>query len=336
MKKIIFHIFIFLSIFVSTNIFIIYAQERDNEGVHTREDNHQNPESQTGNAVYDIRFRDLAVHTDAQKENMFDKDKTNYIDTQTGMEMIYIPAGEFLFGSNPEEDSYYQENELPQQSVFLDNFWISKTEITNEQYSRCVEEGACESAYYMSLDLPETNDYPVNYVSYKYAQDYCTWIGGQLPNELQWEKAARGTDGRIYPWGNEVPTLEKHLANLPLKDNVKIIDLLPVGSFPLGASPYGLLDMSGNVWEWILDGYNDTYYQQIKDEFGHMVNKAEYQEEQKETENDNVHMIRGGSAAYTEVNNSHIYFRAAHRSFISLPSNYYIGFRCVVIENSMN
>ncbi|MGV8025596.1 MAG: SUMF1/EgtB/PvdO family nonheme iron enzyme [Anaerolineaceae bacterium] len=171
-----------------------------------------------------------------------------------GMTMMYVPAGEFLMGS---EDGY--SDEIPVHTVYLDAYWIDQTEVTNAQYQQCVEEGAC-SFPYESSSYSRNNyygnstyaDYPVIYVDWNQANDYCEWAGRRLPTEAEWEKAARGTDGRTYPWGEKSPNAD--LANYNVGDTIEI------GSYPAGASPYGALDMAGNVWEWVADWYDGSYY----------------------------------------------------------------------------
>ena len=159
--------------------------------------------------------------------------------------LVYVPAGEFLMGSE-DEDAW--EDESPEHLVYLDAFWIYQTEVTNQQYNLCVEAGACDDV------SDNDNDYPVTGVFRRDGRQYCEWAGGRLPTEAEWEKAARGTDGRKFPWGNQPPTCD--LANFA--DCLE--GTAPVGSYPQGASPYGALDMAGNVWEWVSDGYEPAYY----------------------------------------------------------------------------
>jgi formylglycine-generating enzyme required for sulfatase activity len=185
------------------------------------------------------------------------------VSPKDSMVQMYVPAGDFLMGSDKAKDSQAQDNELPQHTVYLDAFWIDQTEVTNAQYARCVESGLCtpphstgsytHSSYYGDNQYAY---YPVIYVDWNQANAYCAWAGRRLPSEAEWEKAARGADGRIYPWGNTAPG--KDLLNY----NMNIGDTSAVGSFPSGASPYGALDMAGNVWEWVNDWFSDTYYAQ--------------------------------------------------------------------------
>jgi formylglycine-generating enzyme required for sulfatase activity len=173
------------------------------------------------------------------------------------MVMVYVPAGEFTMGSDSGKS-----DEQPVHTVYLDAFWIDRTEVTNAMYALCVASGDCQplinssswtrSSYYGN---PEFNDYPVIYVDWNMANDYCTWAGRRLPTEAEWEKAARGTDERTYPWGNDATN-----ANL-LNYNSNVGDTTAVGTYPNGASSYGALDMAGNVWEWVADWYSKTYYQ---------------------------------------------------------------------------
>jgi formylglycine-generating enzyme required for sulfatase activity len=179
--------------------------------------------------------------------------------TMTGkdnMTLLYVPAGEFIMGSDDGED-----NEKPVHTVYLNAYWIDQTEVTNKMYSLCVDAGACEgptstssythSSYYGNARF---GNYPVIYVDWNMAKTYCEWADRRLPTEAEWEKAARGPDANIYPWGNKSPD-----ANL-LNYNGNIGDTTEVGAYPDGKSMYGAMDMAGNVWEWVNDWYSATYY----------------------------------------------------------------------------
>jgi eukaryotic-like serine/threonine-protein kinase len=181
----------------------------------------------------------------------------------------YIPAGEFQMGCDPAHTGGYGvPADAPLHNVFLDAYTIDKFEVTNADYLKCELASACPPpaanssrlrlAYYNNLVY---KDYPVLNVSWEAAASYCTWVGKQLPSEAQWEKAARGSsDTRAYPWGDQEPDCT--LANTYNEHEVSDCkgDTTQVGSYPLGVSPYGALDMAGNVWEWVNDWYQADYY----------------------------------------------------------------------------
>ena len=172
--------------------------------------------------------------------------------------MVLVPAGEFTMGCNEKADSECEEDEKPQRQVNLPAFQIDRTEVTVDAYRQCVDARRCT--------LPDTKGrgscnwgvsgrekHPINCIDWNQAEAFCAWAGKRLPTSEEWEKAARGTDGRVYPSGD---TLDIDKANVyESYDGYK--DTAPVGSFPAGASPYGGLDMAGNVWEWTADWYRN-------------------------------------------------------------------------------
>jgi len=153
------------------------------------------------------------------------------------------------------DDPRADEDEKPSHTVFLDSYWIDRTEVTNRMYSKCVAAGICTSpAHSFRFLKSEYADHAALGISWIQAEAYCEWAGRRLPTEAEWEKAARGTDARIYPWGNKSP--EPKLVNFDQQIN----DTTEAGIYPKGASPYGALDMAGNAWEWVADWYDPEYY----------------------------------------------------------------------------
>ncbi|MCP4519582.1 MAG: SUMF1/EgtB/PvdO family nonheme iron enzyme, partial [Delftia sp.] len=178
-------------------------------------------------------------------------------------EMILIPAGEFLMGSDPKKDKQAYDSEQPQHTLHLPDFYLAKTPVTNAQYAAFVQAAGHDRPQHWKDGRPPggKENHPVVNVSWNDAIAYCRWLSeatGQpyaLPSEAEWEKGARGSDGRIYPWGDQ---WDAKLCNS--REGGKK-DTTPGGIYSQGASPYGLLDMAGNVWEWTRSLWQDYPYQ---------------------------------------------------------------------------
>ena len=232
-----------------------------------------------------------------------------FVEPVTGMVFVPVPAGEFEMGSTEEEvdaalalcnasrgncERGWFADEQPQHTVSLDAYWIGQTEVTNAQFQQFVDAGGYAAERYWSAEgwqvrsdegwggprcLEDENfnapDQPVVCVSWYEAEAYTRWLSEasgaaiRLPTEAEWEKAARGTDGRIFPWGDEFDGNRLNFCDVNCEYDWKdetyddgYTYTAPVGSYPEGASPYGALDMAGNVWEWVNDWYQEDYYSQ--------------------------------------------------------------------------
>jgi formylglycine-generating enzyme required for sulfatase activity len=225
-----------------------------------------------------------------------------------GMAMVYVPGGTFQMGSD-EADPVADANEFPQHAVALDGYWVDQTEVSNAQYERCVDDGVCRQSGLAEDEDYAGPDHPVETVSWHDAMAFCEWAGGMLPTEAEWEYAARGPEGHIYPWGDDAPTPE--LCNF---DNT-IIGTTAVGSYQAGASWCGALDMAGNAYEWVADWYDAGYYAESPADNPTGPETGDHK------------VLRGGSWGSDEVG-----VRAADRSYHLPPDHIYggVGFRCAL------
>ena len=173
-------------------------------------------------------------------------------------EMVYIPEGEFLMGNNGRNSSEGSgdEDEQPLHRVYLKGYWMDRYEVTNAMYEAFVKAtGHRTPKHWDQGHYPSQKaNHPVVYVDWHDADAYCRWAGERLPTEEEWEKAARGTDGRVFPWGNQFDVKKANTPQYWLTQG-KEGGTLPVGSFEAGKSPYGLYDMAGNVYEWTSSWY---------------------------------------------------------------------------------
>ena len=209
--------------------------------------------------------------------------------------MVEVPGGPYHYDCNEAVFQDCDADEIPGSTRTLPTFYIDRTEVTVAEYRECVEAGACTDEglgmpYWQYIDQPHwawacnwnhtgREQHPINCVDFEMASTYCKWRGKRLPSQEEWQKAARGTDGRTYPWGNRSYYRNRQLANIA-DETYKRLDPLwkiakgyddgylttaPVGSFPKGASPYGALDMGGNVWEWTSSHPIDEEGEEIED-----------------------------------------------------------------------
>ena len=196
-----------------------------------------------------------------------DSNTPTEITSNDGTPMVLVPEGEFIMGSVHAPRT--RQNEEPQHTVYVDTFYIDKYEVTNALYGKYVDTnggGTVDPAYIpvnqRLVDMSVHGDVPVAGILWKSAKGYCEWVGKRLPTEAEWEKAARGTDGRIYPWGNDLPTDELAVFGVRPQNWGGPRSFSRVDSHTKGASPYGAHHMAGNVYEWVNDIYMDTYYEE--------------------------------------------------------------------------
>ena len=223
-------------------------------------------------------------------------------------EMVEIPAGPFLMG----EDSGRASNQ-PQRVVYLDGYYIQKTEVTSSQFLEFLKETGYQVIGWQT-SISSEGKLPATRVLWRDADAYCAWLGLRLPTEAEWEKAARGADGRTYSWGNDWNPDFANGAQSGLNS------VQPVGSYPQGASPYGLFDMSGNAAEWVADFYEADYYTYAPAE----------NPQGPVTVLD--HVLRGGSYA-SPPQQLTTYFRNSSHSVLPNPR---VGFRCAASVDQIN
>ncbi len=264
-----------------------------------------------------------------------------------GMTMVYVPGGTFQMGS-ADSDPSAQDDEKPQHAVTLDDFWLDRTEVNVEMFGKFVEQTGyqttaekegwsgvynantnawepIEGAFWQKPlgpgSLADTN-HPVVQVSWDDAAAYCGWAGGRLPSEAEWEYAAGGPEGRIYPWGNTFDGAKLNFCDKNCEADWKDINsdddyrlTAPVGSYPAGASWVDALDLAGNVWEWVNDWYRVNYYANSRAENPTGPDSGDYR------------VLRGGSWSDIDA-----YVRTANRHYVKGPDirSHDIGFRCAL------
>ena len=227
---------------------------------------------------------------------------------------IIIPAGTLTMGSDPRDAARPFADEQPQHRISLPEFQISRVPVTNAQYLEFVTStgNPAPGHWPAGKPTPGSEQFPVTYVSWPDAQAFCTWAGVRLPSEAEWEKAARSDDGRWWPWGNDLPDHTRcHFDGQAQGVAPAAQSVMPVGQFPRGASPYGALDMAGNVWEWTHSLYR-SYPSHTEDGREDPVSQG-------------LRVVRGGS-----YNHNLRHIRCAARDGIAAGArDVYIGFRVV-------
>lgn len=266
----------------------------------------------------EVPLKEIPTHTQIPpsmtSEILITEPENSAIKGNDGMILVNVPAGEFEMGSSVTGLDY----EKPVHTVYLDEFWIDQTEITNAMYKLCVQAGKCvqpvENDYFGN---PSYAQHPVVNINWNDAFAYCDWAGRSLPTEAQWEKSARGTDGRYYPWGDQLP--DNELLNL---NNGSLSKTVAVGSYPKGVSPYGVFDMAGNVWEWVADWFDGNYYKDLAD-----LNPEGPASGQYRVIRDTRVSIPSGSQGYE------VYGSAIRSKGVQSFTSQFLGFRCAIGNN---
>jgi len=277
------------------------------------------------------QFSPLNEKTNTQVESTHDQTPTeettntpgqiNIREKDNALE-VFIPEGEFWMGCDPDHNGGFQCNpdELPLHLVYLSAYFMNAYEVTNQQYELCVQTGVCQEPVYNNsytrdsyYNNPSYSNFPVVAVTWYEANQYCEWVGGRLPTEAEWEKAARGSSLSAYPWGDDNPNCELANSYNNLTADYCTGDTAEVGSYPAGVSPYGVHDMAGNVWEWINDWYSPNYY--ANSPYENPVGKDTGEHK----------MIHGGSWNYSWVKLRIAYNSNHHPN----ERNLSFGFRCV-------
>lgn len=261
---------------------------------------------------------------------LFAQKNGNNKSSAKGGEMVLIPAGEFWMGTSKEgmntacaenkksgvscEKDWFSD-EMPTHKVYLDSYSIDKYEVTNAQYKACVSAGKCKKPY-NTTGYNDANKatHPVVYADWVMADNYCKWAGKRLPTEAEWEKASRGKQGNIWPWGNEFDCKKSCNSVSPCKQKTTCA----VGSFASDVSSYGIYDMGGNVWEWVSDWYDVDYYTNSPGNNPKGANRGQYR------------ALRGGAWKDTMPYR----YRSADRYGYKPPDrNDFGGFRCASSED---
>jgi len=226
-----------------------------------------------------------------------------------------VPAGPFWMGCNVAVDTECQSNENPYHSVPAPAFRIDKYEVTTDEYQGCVDSGGCTAVatgYGCNYGVAGKGSDPINCLNWTQAKVYCAWAGKRLPSEAEWGKAARWTAGWKYPWGDTGPDCDHAVDSVSPCSNS---GTAAVGSKPAGASPYGALDMIGNVWEWVEDWYHDTYTGAPSDGGAWLTPTGYYR------------VVRGGSWTCSDT----VCLRASDRNYYDPATSYNdLGFRCAM------